>query len=91
DEINVKNIHLEQSDSSFVDYTLKLNLKVAGKKYGKWVGPLQSYLKELPAAEAKQVVQNGFLDASMDEEGFHLTLDELLVEKQGKKGFASAS
>lgn len=31
DEINIKNIVLETSDSGFVDFTLKLNLKVAGK------------------------------------------------------------
>lgn len=31
DEINVKEIVLENSDSGFVDFTLKLNLKVSGK------------------------------------------------------------
>ena len=35
DEINVKAIEVETSDSGFVDFTLKMNLKVAGKKYGK--------------------------------------------------------
>ncbi|MDQ0874412.1 isoleucyl-tRNA synthetase [Paenibacillus sp. V4I3] len=47
DEINVKAIRVEQSDSSFVNYNLRLNLKVAGKKYGKFVGPVQNYLKQL--------------------------------------------
>ncbi|MGG4495702.1 isoleucine--tRNA ligase [Brevibacillus reuszeri] len=91
DEINVKDILVEKSDSSFVNYLLKLNLKVAGKKYGKWVGPLQSQLRELSPSETKQVVSNGFLDLTVDQEAFHLTLDELLVEKEGKEGFASAS
>jgi isoleucyl-tRNA synthetase len=90
DEINVKHIRLEQSESTFVDYQLKLNLKVAGKKYGKFVGPVQNALKQLTASEAKQVVDNGYLDVTFDGEAIHLTLDELLVEKQGKEGFASA-
>ncbi|MZQ85703.1 isoleucine--tRNA ligase [Paenibacillus sp. 5J-6] len=90
DEINVKHIRLEQSESTFVDYQLKLNLKVAGKKYGKFVGPVQNALKQLTASEAKQVVDKGYLDVTFDGEAIHLTLDELLVEKQGKAGFASA-
>lgn len=91
EEINVKDIRIEQSDSGFVDFSLKLNLKVAGKKYGKFVGPVQSHLKQLSAAEAKQAVAAGFLDVAVDGETLHLTLDELLVDKQAKAGFASAS
>ncbi|RAP28182.1 Isoleucyl-tRNA synthetase [Brevibacillus laterosporus] len=91
DEINVKDIRVEQSVSGFVTYHLKLNLKVAGKKYGKFVAPLQNHLKHLSASEAKQTVDSGFLDVTILDEGIHITLDELLVEKQGKEGFASAS
>jgi isoleucyl-tRNA synthetase len=91
DEINVKEIRLERSDSEFVRFNLKLNLKAAGKKYGKFVGPIQSHLKLLSAYETKQAVDNGFMDVKIEGEPFHLTLDELLVEKQAKEGFASAS
>ncbi|MBP1967512.1 isoleucine--tRNA ligase [Paenibacillus aceris] len=91
DEINVKHIRMEQNESTFVDYHLKLNLKVAGKKYGKFVGPVQSHLKQLTASETKQVLDSGHLDITLAGESIHLTLDELLVEKQGKEGFASAA
>lgn len=91
DEINVKNIRMEQNDSSFVTYHFKLNLKEAGKKYGKLVGPIQSVLKELNAEAAQSAVEEGYLDVVVAGESVRLTLDELLVEKQGKKGFASAS
>jgi isoleucyl-tRNA synthetase len=91
DEINVKEIRIEQSDSGFVDFKLKLNLKVAGKKYGKFVGPLQHHLKQLNAFDAKQVVDNGFYLITLDGEDLHITLDELLVEKHAKEGFASAA
>ena len=91
DEINIKEIRVEQSDSGFIDFNVKLNLKVAGKKYGKFVGPLQNHLKQLSASETKQAVDNGFLEVMIDGEEFHITLDEMLVEKQAKEGFASAS
>ncbi|MGM0712070.1 isoleucine--tRNA ligase [Brevibacillus parabrevis] len=91
DEINVKSIRLEQSDDGFVTYHFKLNLKVAGKKYGKLVSGLQAHLKELSPAAAKQVMESGHLDVVLDDEPIRVPLEDLLVEKQGKQGFASAS
>ncbi|MGG4444315.1 isoleucine--tRNA ligase [Brevibacillus fortis] len=91
DEINVKNIRVEQSDSSFVTYHFKLNLKVAGKKYGKLVGAIQGFLKELNATDSQKAVDNGYLDVEVAGDSVRLTLDELLVEKQGKQGFSAAS
>jgi len=91
DEMNVKSIRLELSDSSFVDYQLKLNLKAAGQKYGKFVGPLQEHLKQLSVSEAKRTVDEGELQVTLGDQSFRLTADELLIDKQGKQGFASAS
>lgn len=92
EEINVKAIEIETSDSGFVDFTLKLNLKVAGKKYGKNVGFLQGYMKGLTAEETAQVVANGqFVITSPEGEELVVTTEELLIEKQAKPGFASAS
>ncbi|UHA74110.1 isoleucine--tRNA ligase [Paenibacillus sp. 481] len=92
DEINVKQIRIETSDNGFVDFTLKLNLKVAGKKFGKNVGPMQNALKLMTVEEARQVVEQGEWNfSSPDGESLTVTRDELLVEKQAKSGFASAS
>ncbi|MGG1519178.1 isoleucine--tRNA ligase [Paenibacillus oryzisoli] len=91
EEINVKMIRMERQDSGFVDFKLKLNLKTAGKKYGKFVGPLQNVLKELTAQEARDIVTNGYLELQLEGETLQVTLDELLVDKQARAGFASAS
>jgi len=92
DEINVKRIVIEASDSGFVDFTLKLNLKAAGKKLGKLVGPIQSHLKSLQPDETRAAVQNGGLAFTTEEgERIEIAAEELLVEKQAKAGFASAS
>ncbi|MFC5452868.1 isoleucine--tRNA ligase [Paenibacillus aestuarii] len=91
DEMNVKSVRLEPNDSSFVDYQLKLNLKVAGQKYGKFVGPLQQHLKQMSALDAKRTVDEGSVKVTLGDQAFVLTAEELLVEKLGKSGFASAS
>ncbi|WP_135547860.1 isoleucine--tRNA ligase [Paenibacillus cymbidii] len=91
EEINVKSIRVEEGDGGFVQFSLKLNLKTAGKKYGKFVGPIQQRLKGLSAAEAKAAVDAGFLDIAAEGETLHVTVEELLVEKSAKEGFASAS
>jgi len=92
DEINVKAIKVENSDSGFVDFTLKLNLKVAGRKFGKLVAPIQQALKEMSADETRQIVNSGqYTFAPEGEDAVVVTLEELLVEKKAKEGFASAS
>ncbi|SFD59735.1 Isoleucyl-tRNA synthetase [Paenibacillus catalpae] len=92
DEINVKTIVVQNSDSGFVDFSLKLNLKVAGKKYGKHVGPIQAYLKGMAAEATREAVTSGSLVfTSAEGEAITVTTEELLVEKQAKSGFASAS
>ncbi|WP_068776778.1 isoleucine--tRNA ligase [Paenibacillus sp. FJAT-26967] len=91
DEINVKEIRVEQSDSRYVQFSLKLNLKVAGKKFGKLVGPIQGHLKQMSPEESKAVVDSGSLNLTLDGEAVQIALDELLVEKHAKEGFASMS
>ncbi|AWB45349.1 isoleucine--tRNA ligase [Paenibacillus sp. CAA11] len=92
EEINVKNLEIESTDSGFVDFTLKLNLKVAGKKYGKNVGFLQGLFKNMSPEDTRQVVDSGVLRVTSPEgEALEVTSEELLVEKQAKEGFASAS
>ncbi|WP_425466159.1 isoleucine--tRNA ligase [Paenibacillus methanolicus] len=92
DEINVKSITIASGDSGFVDFAFKLNLKVAGKKYGKHVGPIQAHLKSLTSEQTAAAVRAGELAYTSGEgETFTIALDELLVEKQAKAGFASAS
>ncbi|TJY43357.1 isoleucine--tRNA ligase [Cohnella pontilimi] len=92
DEINVKRINRVSDESGFVTFNLKLNLKIGGKKYGKNVGPIQQSLKSLTAEQARGVVERGVLSfTSPDGEALEIPLEELLVEKEAKSGFASAS
>ncbi|HEY8530211.1 MAG TPA: isoleucine--tRNA ligase [Paenibacillaceae bacterium] len=91
DEVNVKKITVVPDDSGFVEFSLKLNLVVAGKKYGRLVAPIQKALKELSPERARQAVEQGFIELDADGERVRVTLDELLVEKRARTGFASAA
>ncbi|MHA0855866.1 isoleucine--tRNA ligase [Paenibacillus sp. CMAA1364] len=92
EEINVKRIVTQADDSGFVDLTLKLNLKIGGKKYGKHVGFLQNYFKGMSSEATREAVESGILHiTSPDGDEFDITSEELLVDKQAKSGFASAS
>lgn len=94
DEINVKHIRLVTDDAELVEYSFKLNLKLGGKKYGKQVGAIQSGLQQLSADQAMQVMRKGYTELSGAGEGgslLQLPLEELLVEKRSKAGFASAT
>ncbi len=92
EEINVKSVRYEQSDSGFVNLSLKLNLKVAGPLYGKNVGAIQNYLKQLSAEEVKAIVLNESVNfESATGETFLISKDHLLIEKTAKSGFSSAS
>jgi len=91
DEVNVKKITVVADDSGFVEFSLKLNLVVAGKKYGRLVAPIQKALKELPPEQTRNAVEQGFIELDADGEKVRVTLDELLVEKRARTGFASAA
>ncbi len=63
-----------------------MNLKVAGKKYGKNVGFLQGFLKGMSSDETRAVVQNGGVNVtSPDGEELQITSEELLIEKKRRK------
>ncbi|MFC5403077.1 isoleucine--tRNA ligase [Cohnella soli] len=92
DEINVKHITIVGDDGGFVNFNLKLNLKVAGKKFGKNVGPIQNAFKAMSGDETRAIVQSGnYAFISPEGETLTIGLEEILVEKEAKTGFASAS
>ncbi|ULL17432.1 isoleucine--tRNA ligase [Paenibacillus sp. H1-7] len=92
EEINVKTVRLETSENGFVDVSLKLNLKVAGPKFGKSVGELQQALRSKSAAEAAAIVKAGVYRHPLADGGtVEVALEDLLVEQTAKPGYASAS
>jgi isoleucyl-tRNA synthetase len=94
DELNVKAVRYLDSSADLVEYRLKPNLRVAGKKYGKLVPSLTAALRELSgeaARDAARAVEAGQpMALSVDGQMLELLPEELLVETSSPEGYAVA-
>ncbi|RYX81454.1 isoleucine--tRNA ligase [bacterium] len=95
DELNVKEIEMLADAGDLVTYSLRANLPVVGKKYGKQVGALRKLLEGAEPAEANRIgsaVKAGN-SVEVELEGQTITLEpaELLVEAKQAIGYSFAA
>ncbi len=95
DELNVKEIELLSDAGDLVTYSLRANLPVVGKKYGKQVGALRQLLESAEPSEAKRIgsaIKAGE-PVEIELDGARATLEpnEVLVETKQASGFSFAS
>jgi len=95
DELNVKAIELLDDAGDLVTYSLRANLPVVGRKFGKRVGALRQVLEGAQGAEAKRIgeaVKAG-QSVEIELEGETVTLEpnEILAETQQQSGYSFAS
>ncbi|WP_010277072.1 isoleucine--tRNA ligase [Paenibacillus senegalensis] len=92
DELNVKSVRLEKQDSDLTEYTLKLNLKLAGPKYGRRVVELQEALQALRQQDIEGILQHQqWSYETIAGETLVIPVSELLIERQAASGYSSAS
>ncbi|MEM1438128.1 MAG: isoleucine--tRNA ligase [Pseudomonadota bacterium] len=91
DELNVKSIEPVARDASLVDYRIKPNLPVVGKKFGKLVPKIRAALDSADGEHIATAVAAGDT-FELDVEGNTLTLgaEDCLVETASAEGYASA-
>lgn len=91
DEINVKNVQLQDQAGDSVQYELKLNFPTAGPKLGKLVGLVQKHLQSLGHEEASRVVEQGYLEfESPTGEKVSVEKDDLIVHQKTHQGLEMA-
>jgi isoleucyl-tRNA synthetase len=90
EELNVKAIRFLGSNEAFLEYDLKPNLRVVGRKYGKLVPALKQRLTEVNGKEVAAAVSAG-QPYTIEVEGQTLELqpDEVLVEARSPEGYAA--
>jgi isoleucyl-tRNA synthetase len=90
DELNVKSLRFLGSNEAFLEYDLKPNLRIVGRKYGKLVPALKARLAEVNGKDVAAAVAQG-RPYSIDVEGQTLQLDpeEILVEARSPEGYAA--
>jgi len=87
DEMNVKQLVTSADQETFTTTSLKLNFKVAGPKLGKMLPKVKPLVENATPEQVNTFLSTGTLTV----ESFTLTQEDVLVEKQAKEGFASAS
>lgn len=92
EELNVKAVEFSQNINEYMNFTLKPNFAVLGKKLGPKLKEFSKGLESLDAAEAVAKLQKGesiALDLAGDK--FEFTNDDVLTTVSPKEGFDVAS
>ncbi|PQV63929.1 Isoleucyl-tRNA synthetase [Abditibacterium utsteinense] len=95
DELNVKEIELLDDAGDLVTYSLKANLPVVGKRFGKQVGALRQALEKAEPSEAKRIgeaVKRGeSVEIELNGETVTLEPNDVLASAQQQSGYSFAS
>lgn len=91
DELNIKNITFGADLSSYVEFNIKPNLPVLGKKYGRYIPQIRKEIASMDQMELAQKIRQGEKVAiNIDENEIELNEENLLVTMKGLEGFAFA-
>ena len=91
DELNVKEVELGADMSEYVNFEVKPNLPVIGKEYGKLIPQIRKALTEIDQMKLATTVQSGKTEVvKIEGEDIEFTSENLLIQMQGKEGFAFA-
>lgn len=92
DELNIKEVVVNANMSDYVSYTVKPNLPVLGKTYGKLLTGIKQAIAEANQMElALQVAAGQSMTIQVEGTSIELNSDNLLVTMNGLEGFAVAS
>lgn len=91
DELNVKEIRLLGVSESFLDYQIRPNLPLLGKKLGKQLPALRQALQQADPRElARQAHAEGSVTLTLPEgQELRLSSEELLIEARSPEGYSA--
>lgn len=90
EELNVKEVRFTDDVRDFTSYTFKPQLRTVGPKYGKSLGAVKEYLRELDGnAAMDELNEKGELRFTAGGAEVVLTKEDLLIDVTQKEGFMS--
>ena len=90
DELNVKKVEFRDDVSDLTTYTFKPQLKTVGPKYGKFLGKIQTALKELDGNKAMaELNENGVLKFPEIDDSIELAKEDLLITEEAEPGYVT--
>ena len=91
EELNVKSVRFLGVGEEFLDFDLKPNLRIVGRKYGKLVPALKVALQSADGKAAAAAAAAGQTFAvEVDGQTLELEPDELLIEAKSPEGYAAS-
>ncbi|TRZ36301.1 isoleucine--tRNA ligase [Niallia circulans] len=91
-ELNVKQIDWAESSKGYIQHSLKLHFKNAGKRLGKLANPANHALSNLTQKEIEYFLNNGHLSLNVDGQQVELQKEDVLVYKSASmSGYSEAS
>jgi isoleucyl-tRNA synthetase len=91
EELNVKKLELIARDATLVSYRIKPNLPVIGRRYGKLIPAIRTYLASADGAAIAAAVARGDTQRfQVDGQELLIEPTDLLVESAAAEGFACA-
>lgn len=91
EELNIKEVIFGADLSKYVNFDIKPNLPVIGKKYGKLIPTIRKEISSMNQMELAQKIKNGqIVLVYVNDEEIELNEENLLVTMQGLEGFAFA-
>lgn len=91
EELNIKEIEAVARDASLIEYRIKPNLPVVGKKYGKQVPAIRQALSQSDGdAIASAVAAGETFEITVDGEILTLAEEDVLIESASAAGYSCA-
>jgi len=91
DELNIKEIDELEDVSGVVSYKGKLNFAKAGPRLGSAVKRIAGKVAELSSDELETLMKTDKIEVAIDGTSYHLSREEIDIEKLEKEGFAVES
>ncbi len=91
DELNVKDIALQQNESAFVQLIAKPNFRVLGKKVGKLMSATQKAILEFSQSQLSSLLQGNDVPVHVEGQEIVLTSEDVSVERKVREGVVAAT
>jgi isoleucyl-tRNA synthetase len=91
DELNVKNVEINDGSADYVTYIVKPQLKTLGPKYGALLGKIRELMNTAEREIVAAVKNGGRFQREIDGKQIDLGEDDVLISVQNKEGFSAES
>ncbi len=89
EELNVKEIEFHTDETQFVQWLIKPNFPVLGKKIGKLMPAVQKELLSLGRTQIQTLMKGNPLSIQVENQTIHLEPSDMQIERKVKEGLAA--